>query len=533
MQVMTTRSRKLRAITVATLAIFGTMAGVGATSGQAAPQWGRCPPSPFAGSGQECANVSVPLNYSEPAGRRIDIAVSRLSMAAPGKRRGVLLLPPGGPGNEALDMPALFAQYVPRSVLERYDLIGFDPRGNGHSAPLTCGLSLAQLPVGRVIPWPDPRGFQENVSYARFLAQSCGSSSTSDLLPFITTENRARDMDRIRAALGEDKISFFGYSYGTYLGAVYMSLFPDRSDRFVLDSVVSPRAIWRDTFRRMGPAIEIRFPDFTRFAAERDGVYGLGATEGEVRNKYFELGARLDATPATLASGQVIDGNLFREITHVALYSDTMFAGLAETWQLLDRGDATPVAAPAAALGQPIFPDIPEDNVVAGALGLLCLDAQWPKDPESYRRDVERDSRLFPVAGGMAANIFPCAFWPVEPRKPPVNITGDGHGKALLIQSLRDPVTPLPGALEMRAALGRRARMVISDGGAHSLAYFYNGDACINDAATAFLVDGTQRDTFCTLDPAAGVVQTLDVGPNGPDGIQELARRMHMVGLAG
>jgi pimeloyl-ACP methyl ester carboxylesterase len=194
------RSRRIHTIVAATLAIAGITAGAGATSSLAAPQWGPCPPPAFGETppGQECTNVSVPLDYGQPGGRRIDIAVSRLITSTPERRRGVLLLYPGGPGNAALDMPGLFAQYLPHSVLERYDLIGFDPRGNGRSAPLTCGLSPSQIPAQRVIPWPDPRGFDANIAYARFLAQSCGSSSTSDLLPFITTENRARDVDLIR-----------------------------------------------------------------------------------------------------------------------------------------------------------------------------------------------------------------------------------------------------------------------------------------------------------------------------------------------
>jgi len=526
---------------VATLAIFGITAAEGATSGYAAPQWGQCPPSAYPEYpqlGQECANVSVPLNYSEPGGRRIDIAVSRLSTATPEKRRGVLLLVPSGPGNASLDMPTRFAQFMPQSVLERYDLIGFDPRGNGRSAPLTCGLSLSQLPVERVIPWLDPRGFEENVDFARFVARSCGSASTSDLLPFITTENRARDMDRIRVALGEDKISYVGYSYGTYLGAVYMSLFPHRSDRFVLDSVVSPRAIWRDTYRRMGPAVEVRFPDFARFAAERNDVYGLGATADEVRAKYFDLGVRLDATPVTLPTGLVVNGNFFREATRVTLYSETMFAGLADLWRLLDRAEATPPAAPAAApepapaaAPGPNFPDVPEDNLVAGGFGLLCADAQWPTDPEQYRRDVRRDSRLFPVAGRMAANIFPCAFWPVELRKPLVEIAGDAQSDVLLIQSLRDIATPMLGALEMRAALGRRVRMVVSGGGSHSLAWSYNTDACIDGAANAFLADGVLHDTFCPREPTAPGVQAFDVGTSGRHAAtQEPMRRMGMLG---
>jgi pimeloyl-ACP methyl ester carboxylesterase len=313
------------------------------------------------------------------------------------------------------------------------------------------------------------------------------------------------------------------------MGAVYLSLFPQRSDRFALDSVVGPRAIWRDTYRRMGPAVEIRFPDFTRFAAERSDVYGLGTTDAEVRATYFELAFRLDTVPLTLPDGQVMDGNLFRATTHVALYSDTMFPGLAELWRLLDHAGATALAAPAAA-PEPSLPTIPEDNLVAAALAVFCGDAQWPTDPEQYRRDVEHDRRLFPVAGAMAANIWPCAFWP-EPRKAPVRITGNGRSKVLLVQSLRDIATPLIGALEMREALGPRTRMLISAGGAHSLAYSYNTNACIDAAATAFLVDGVLRDSLCPGEPSAGPpaagARTFDLAPSGRlTAIQELTLGM-------
>jgi pimeloyl-ACP methyl ester carboxylesterase len=525
---MTTRSRRLRTTVVATLASFGITSGQSANAGQSPLQWGPCPPSGYGENpaDKECANVSVPLDYSDPGGRTIDVAISRRPATSREKRRGTLLLAAGGPGNGGLDLPDRAEQYMPASVREHFDLVGFDPRGTRHSTPLTCGLSLAQIPLQRVIPWPDPRGFQENVTYARFLAQSCGGSPTADLRAFMTTENRARDMDRIRAALGERKISYYGYSYATYMGAAYLSLFPGRGERFALDSVVSPRAIGRDTWRRMGPAVELRFPDFTRFAAERNDVYGLGTTDNELRAKYFELGARLDATPVTLPDGQVMDGPLFRAITHDALWSDTMFPGLAALWQLLDHPATTALAAPA-----PVFPEIPPDNLVAAGLAAICGDAQWPTDPEQYRRDVERDSRLFPVAGGMAANIWACAFWPT-PRKPPVPITGDGGSNVLLVQSLRDISTPFIGALEMREALGPRTRMLISSGGAHSLAYSYNSNDCIDAAATAFLVDGARRDTLCPGEPRPAVgPQPLAVRPSGGvAAIQELTRGMQPLG---
>ena len=204
--------------------------------------WGKCPP-PADGSSLNpqlnCGTLAVPLNYQDPAGAKIQVAVSRLSTAKPGKRHGVLLLNPGGPALGGLDMPATMAPTLPKSVLDSYDLIGFDPRGVEHSTPQSCGLT--DPTVAGLFPYPAANGsITKNVALARADAAQCARGAGENL-KYYTTADTARDMDRIRQALGETKISYWGQSYGTYLGAVYRSLFPDRTDRMVLEGQRRPR----------------------------------------------------------------------------------------------------------------------------------------------------------------------------------------------------------------------------------------------------------------------------------------------------
>jgi pimeloyl-ACP methyl ester carboxylesterase len=497
----------LAGLALATAMLEPGLAGAQAPSSPAPLQleWGPCPDPPRPTPGLECALLEVPRDYSRPDGPTIEVAVSRLQTATPQRRHGVLLFNPGGPGGSGLYMPIAFATLLPPSVLERYDLIGFDPRGIARSSPVTCGLPPELLDVTKFIPWPAPNGdIDGNIAYARAVAESCGNAASADLLPHITTANTARDMDRIRAALGEPKISYLGYSYGSYLGAVYASLFPERSDRIVLDSVVHPGRIWRDTFRAWGPAVEIRFPDFTRWAAQRNDVYGLGSTSLAVRRLYFELAAELDAEPLRLPDGTVITGDLFRSVNRAALYSDADFPDLAQIWQIVNERDATRYGA----LGQTVaqFPPIPPDAGFAGTWAVLCDDAQWPEDPDRYRRDVRIDRVLFPVSNGMPANVWPCSFWPNEPREAPVAITGRAPASILLVQGLRDPATPYDGAIGMRIALGNRSRLVSVDVGGHAIAYGINRNVsrCADAATTDFLVTGQlPRDTFCPREAPA------------------------------
>ncbi|MFF3441468.1 alpha/beta hydrolase [Streptosporangium sp. NPDC002721] len=529
--------------TVATLAVSApTSAGarigtpepaVAETGGVAAPVWGECPPVE---SGirrdprQQCGTLRVPLDYRAPRGRSIEIEISRISTARPGVRRGILLSNPGGPGGRGLDLPSQLAVVLPPEVLDQYDLIGFDPRGIGHSTPVTCGIDDPMREFTRVLPYPAPDGgIERNLAFARDTAAACAEHS-GDLLPFITTANTARDVDRIRAALGEPKLSYFGISYGTYLGAVYISLFPGRGDRIVLDSAADPNRVWRDMWRTWNQAVAERLPDFLAFAAERDAVYHLGATPEEVRRTYDRLTATFDRQPVPNPGGPPLDGNALREITRSGLYFDGYFPSIAEVWrEFADAASGAtldpavlarpgrPGSAGRAGDGDTARTGIPVDNQVAALYAVICDDAAWPRSVALHARQVAADRRAWPVTAGMPSNLWPCVAWHSRPVEPPVPVTDRGPRNVLIVQNTRDPSTSLVSARGLRGTLGRRAVMITVDQGGHGVIGL---GSCADEAMAVFLATGELpgRDRFCPAPSRATARSTpsLYITPAGP-----------------
>lgn len=454
-------------------------------------RWGACPPSSAElDPRQQCATVRVPLDYADPGGRQIELAVSRIPATEPLRLRGVLLLNPGGPGTEGLGMPGTFtAQAGPGAgPLAAYDLVGFDPRGVGRSAPVTCGLTPAETAVGLPLPAPDG-SIDANVDYARSAARRCAAAS-GDVLPFITTGNTARDLDQIRRALGEERISYYGGSYGTYLGAVYASLFPARTDRMVLDSAVDPATVWYDQFRTQGAGMTARFPDL-----------------GEPAETYLALVSRLDSRPVALEGLPVpLDGNAVRYLTFNLLYQDAALPYIPQAWAAAAALADGRASAEQVSLLQAVFtkiapavstsPGVPADNALAAAYAIACGEGRWPVDVSVYRRNVRLDRARYPLSGGFAANLWPCAFWET-PATRPTTIAPSGP-RVLVLQNERDPATPLASGRGMREALGDRARLVTVDAGGHGV-YGMHG-ACADDIVDAYLVDGAwpARDTSCS-----------------------------------
>ncbi|MFS8203097.1 alpha/beta hydrolase [Streptomyces sp. CWNU-52B] len=441
-------------------------------------RWGPCPEG-ITAPRLQCSTLEVPLDYRHPDGRQIEIAISRLTSENPSKRRGLLLTNPGGPGGPGLDYPAVLAgAKLPKEVLDSYDLVGFDPRGVGRSTPVTCDLTEEQQYRGNFPPYAHTAAdVTREAPRARAVAEQCATSSTAWMLPHTTTANTARDMDRIRAALGEPKLSYLGHSYGTNLGAVYTTMFPGRSDRIVLDSNLGPRGYDITAMRLFARGLEDRFPDFAAFAAAHP-EYGLGTTPEQVTAKYFDLAKRLDEKPV-----QGIDGTMFRGYTFDRLYADVLMPELAEFWQALDTDGTVPSV--------PLPPGI--ENLMAARFYVVCGDTRWPGTVREYQRDVAVDRVKHPMLGGTTANIGPCAFWPKERFEPPVRIGDRGPSNVLMVQNERDPGTPLAGAKKLRQAFGKRATMVTADQGGHGV-YPFGPNTCANDTVTAFLTTG-QRPT--------------------------------------
>lgn len=491
------RKRKVvrGATLMAVLGLTGALAGAPPVAAEPAAQmqWGACPADVQAAPPQlECATVPVPLNYGEPQGAQIEIMISRLASTKPDKRRGVLLLNPGGPGGTGLDQPGfLAARGLPADVLDSYDLIGMDTRGVGHSAPVSCGFTDDQAYFGNIPPYAvDDAAVTAQAAVARGVAEQCAANDHEGRLRQLSTANMARDLDRVRAALGEDKASFLGYSYGTALGAAYASMFPERADRIVLDSNIGDTFLDHDGMRRYGRGMEETFPDFAKWAAVRHDTYRLGRAPEEVRRTYFTLAERLDKNPV-----DGMDGGLFRFGTFFTLYREALYEPAAESWRtLLETGTAGPGAGRPPGTGAPS----PSDNGWSVFLAVTCNDVEWPEDVQSYRRAVAEDREKYPLYGAAAANITPCAYWQLGPSEPPVRIDSAGPADVLILQNRRDPVTPLRGGELLDEKFGERSRLVTVDGSGHGV-YVLGTNPCASEVATAYLVDGTmpEQDVAC------------------------------------
>ncbi|MET8294155.1 MULTISPECIES: alpha/beta hydrolase [unclassified Streptomyces] len=463
------------------------------------PAWHRC--SAEQPASYECATLKVPLDYHKPRGRTLDLAISRMKSPDPAKRRGVLLMNPGGPGGPGLDLPLMADGALPRQVREQYDLIGFDPRGVGASSPISCGLTDAEKEFQRAY---RPETYASDVAWARTVADKCREKS-GDVLPYITTRNTARDMDAIRSALGERKISYLGYSYGTYLGAVYTQLFPSRTDRFVLDSAVDPQRIWRGMMQVWATEAEPAFARWTRWTAERDADYRLGATPEAVSATFWDLVARADRDPVEF-QGQKVTGDDIRRARPL-FFTPAQAAPFISALKAAADGRPAPHGAEAvdparlrAALGGGAA-EPSSDNAAAVVWSVLCGDTDaWPRDPERYRRDAERDKARYPLYGDMASTIKPCAFWPrpaeaATPMRLPAGV--------LTVQNEWDSQTPLVSGQGMHQAL-RGSRMVTALGGEGHTVYLSDPRSCVNATVDSYLTTGRlpARDVTCTTAPA-------------------------------
>ncbi|WP_310737935.1 alpha/beta hydrolase [Microbispora sp. H10949] len=435
--------------------------------------------------GQECATLDVPLDYSEPYGQRISLALNRIrgTVSRDGNHLGVLLVNPGGPGGEGLSLAGYVAARLPADVAARFDVVGFAPRGVAPSRPALSCVDPARFFAA---PRPDnvPRDDADEqvlAGRARQYAEGCGNR-WAWFLPYLTTENNARDMDAIRAALGEDRISYLGYSYGTYLGAVYATLFPRRVRRLVLDSVVDPDVDWYDANIAQDRSFDRRHRDFLAWLAGHDDVYRLGASQAAVSYAWYALRARLRDRPA----GGVVGPSELDDVFSNGAYTDRLWPYLAAAFSAyVHRGDPSILVR---LFHSEAEIDAEKENAYAVYLGVECRDTPWPRSWARWHDDTRRLHAEAPfMAWPNAVYNAPCAFWP-EKGGTPVKVGTAQLPPILLIQAQRDAATPYEGALRMRRRFPT-ARLVTSGGGNHGVSLA--GNACVDRYLAAYLRDAT------------------------------------------
>ncbi|MEV0117558.1 alpha/beta hydrolase [Streptomyces sp. NPDC050844] len=440
-----------------------------------------------------CGTVQVPLDYAQPDGKQIKLTVSRVKAtkkaagkrAKAVKRQGALVFNPGGPGASGMYFPLVGAIPEWKRIAAAYDLVGYAPRGVGRSAPISCQDPKEYVKAPTQSPThPDAAYKLKRVAEAQAYARGCAKRSGAGL-PHFNSLNNVRDLEVLRAALGEQKLTFMGASYGTYFGAVYASLFPSHVRRMVFDSAVNPdpAQIWYYNNLDQSVAFERRWADFRTWVAKHDKTYHLGKTPDAVLRSYEKVRDALARKPA---GGKVGSGQLQSAYLQAGYYDDfwPMRASALSAYlkgdpkQLIEQAAPVPKAAKE------------QENSNAVYTAVECNDAAWPTDFKTWNRDNSLLARLAPFETWDNAWMnLPCAYWPA-PRQRPVDVrTDEGElPPTLILQAERDAATPYEGAEELNRRLKGSVLVTERDAGTHGIAGGPN--QCVNGHLEAYLLEG-------------------------------------------
>ncbi|MFI8093578.1 alpha/beta hydrolase [Streptomyces sp. NPDC086080] len=449
-------------------------------------------------AGARCADVTVPLDYDEPDGRTITVAISRIRATDTAGRVGPLLLNGGGPGGQTLGDPPWVRQAM-REVGARYDVVGVDPRFVGRSTPLDCHWPTGSAFRGAGF---DRAGFDRVSAFSEDLAHRCRQRA-GDVLPYVTTRNTARDLDVVRAALGERRISYLGYSYGSYLGEVYATMFPGRTDRVVLDGVVDPGRYGPRLLLGTEKANRRALERWASWAAARDTTYGLGRTRGAVLATVDRVQTAAARTPLRLGDHRV-DEHVAPLVVFTGLSqdNDTAHGDFAQgVRDMLRAAEGHRVVVPSPWLAEVLGFTLTGADSPYGSVqtAILCGDVAAPRDPEVYWRDVRRARVRDALFGPVTHNLTPCAFWD-PPRERPTTIRDDLP--ALLVNATGDPRTTYDGATAVRR-MWPSSRLITLRGADQHAVYGVHGTPCVDITVNAYLATGRlpARDVTCGAHP--------------------------------
>ncbi|WP_221586363.1 alpha/beta hydrolase [Microbacterium sp. G2-8] len=450
-------------------------------------EWGSCD-EPLTSEPVECATVTAPLDWSAPQSGDIELSISRPA-DRPDDPRGSLLVNPGGPGASGVDMLHSSLEYggFGEPLLDTFDVVGFDPRGVARSTPVTCldaqGMDayLYGVPEGE-------RGSSEweksQEDSAQTFAEAC-ESNTGEELEFITTEQAARDMDLLRALLGDTALDYLGYSYGTYLGATYAELFPDKVGRFVLDGALDPSVSGGEVGRVQVIAFEQSLRAYLQTCLDGSSCPFRGSVD-QAMDEVASLLAALDRRPLAAPDGRELGGDTMMTAVVAALYSEENWPYLTEAFAGALEGDPTPALFLADFYNgreQGVY----TSNSTEAFNAYNCMDyptesdAQWERDKEILQKEA-------PVTWKYMMGADVCEFWPYPPSGEREAIAADGAPPIVVIGTTGDPATPFAWAESLADQLSSGV-LVAKEGEGHTA--YQTGSSCIDDAVEGYLVEGT------------------------------------------
>lgn len=432
---------------------------------------------------QQCGKIKVPLDYANPDGQSIDIAVLRVKASDPDKRIGSLVFNFGGPGASGVDTMAQAAKAF-GNLNRRYDLVSFDPRGVARSAGVTCdgNAMMEKFTAMDTLPANDAERAEVRRITGEFVA-ACGRSSGT-LLPHVGTVNAAADMDRLRESLGEKQLNYFGISYGTQLGAIYATRFPKNVGRFVLDAPLDPSVSLADRTMVQTKGFQQAYEAFLKDCVKDPGQCEIG-DDVTIANKNVEkLMGELNDKPLKVGERTLTQGLAGTGIA-AALYSKM-------TWPLLDQ-----------ALGQAIKgdgrillamsdsyngrrPDGSYTTLMSSFPAISCADTAERPTAEQVATIEAETMKVSPLFGGSGMGLI-CSMWPVAGSDEARRVDATGSAPIVVIGGTGDPATPYEWAPKLTSEL-RTGVLMTYKGEGHGA--YLSGDACVNKAVDAYLIDG-------------------------------------------
>ena len=443
-------------------------------------RWKRCAGSPRL----DCALLRVPLDYAKPTGRMIELSVTRSAARVPSKRIGSLVINPGGPGGSGAGFTGQAAQLFGTRLTDVFDTVGFDPRGVAASAPIRCLSTSALTRYLTADPSPDtPAEREEIIATSREFADGCLAKNGADVLRHVSTQDAARDIEQLRRALGETTISYFGFSYGTLLGATFADLFPTSVRAAVLDGALDPMADNDERAKLQAIGFEQALRNFTSDCALRASCrQRLGKDPMAVVDS---LSDRVENTPFRVGKRSVGPSEYTIALISM-LYSQRYgWPRLESALGLALQGDASGLLA--------LFdgyvdrnPDGSYRNTTEANAAINCADVPSSRDLAHYDQLATELQALAPHFGVVTAyyNVI-CALWAVPAVAPPHPLVADGAPPILVVGTTQDPATPLVWAQAMAKEL--RSGVLLQVAGKSHTAYL-SGGPCVRSAVEDYLV---------------------------------------------